>query len=211
MAETSGYTNKQEILKINNDLNLIKNEGMNTLTDNIPYIENCMMMTYVRNGKLFVEIIDGRTVDVMRREEEKKEENKEPKEQEEVINEFLCNINEMEEEEPEEQEDFKTQDDRLLLTTANHIFRLEQIETKNYVPIKQAILKFIEQAQDGRNYLDEPYVYTPKFTWHKKLQKYHWLEIHKQGTRYVCSKERLEHIDFKVVEAPSRLYRCWHC
>ena len=48
---------------------------MNTLTDNIPYIENCMMTAYVRNGKLFVEIIDGRTMDIMRREEEKKEEN----------------------------------------------------------------------------------------------------------------------------------------
>ena len=105
----------------------------------------------------------------------------------------------------------KGQKNLIILTTANHMFQLEQIETKNYVPIKQAILKFVEQAQDGRNYLDEPYVYTPKFTWHKKLQKYHWLEIHKQGTRYVCSKERLEHIDFKLVEAPSRLYRCWHC
>ena len=77
MAEASGYTNKQEITKINNDLNLIKNEVMNTLTDNIPHIENCMMTTYVRNGKLFVEIIDGRTVDVMRREDERYKENKE--------------------------------------------------------------------------------------------------------------------------------------
>ena len=48
MAEASGYTDKQELTKINNDLNLIKNEVMNTLTDNIPYIENCMMTTYVR-------------------------------------------------------------------------------------------------------------------------------------------------------------------
>ena len=70
MAEASGYTNEQEITKINNDLNLIKNEVMNTLTDNIPYIENCMMTTYVRNGKLIVEIIDRRTVDIMRREKQ---------------------------------------------------------------------------------------------------------------------------------------------
>ena len=131
-------------------------------------------------------------------------------EQQEIINEFLTACGEKQEE-PEEQEDFKTQYDKLLLTTANHIFQLEQIETINYVPIKHAILKFMEQAQDGRNYLDEPYVYTPKFTWHKKLQKYHWLEIQKQGTRYVCSKERLEYIDFKIIEAPSKLYRCWHC
>ena len=73
MTEASGYTNKQEIAKINTDLNLIKYKVMNTLADNIPYIENCMMTTYVRNGKLFVEIIDGRTVDIMRREKQQDE------------------------------------------------------------------------------------------------------------------------------------------
>ena len=62
MAEASGYTCKQEITKINNDLDLIKYKVMNTLTDNIPDIENCTMMTYVRNGTLTVEIVDGRTV-----------------------------------------------------------------------------------------------------------------------------------------------------
>ena len=51
MAEAFGHTNKQEITKINNDLNLIKYKVMNTLTGNIPYIEYCMMTTYVRNGK----------------------------------------------------------------------------------------------------------------------------------------------------------------
>ena len=74
MAEASGYTNNQEITKIKIDLNLIKDKVMNTLTDNIPYIdciENCMMATYVRNGKLVVEILDGRTVDIMKREQRK--------------------------------------------------------------------------------------------------------------------------------------------
>ena len=80
MAEASGYTNEQEMSKINNDLNLIQTEVMNTLTDNIPFIENCMMTTSVRNGKLFVEIIDGRTVDIMKREEVKREEIKNQKE-----------------------------------------------------------------------------------------------------------------------------------
>ena len=75
MAEASGHTNKQEMIQVNNDLNLIKNEVMNTLTDNIPYIENCMMRTYVRNGKLIVEITDGRTVDMMRREKQQAEGN----------------------------------------------------------------------------------------------------------------------------------------
>ena len=57
----------------NNDLNWIKDTVMNTLTDNIPYIENRMMTTYVRNGKLFVEIIDGRTVDIMKQQKEREE------------------------------------------------------------------------------------------------------------------------------------------
>ena len=72
MSEAFGYKSKQELIKINDDLNLVKNGVMNTLTDFIPYIENCVMTTYVRNSKLFVEITDGRTVDIMRREEEKK-------------------------------------------------------------------------------------------------------------------------------------------
>ena len=71
MAEASGHNNKQELTKINNDLNLIKYDVMNTLTDNMPYIENCVMTTYVRNGKRIVELIDGRTVNIMRREEER--------------------------------------------------------------------------------------------------------------------------------------------
>ena len=79
MAEASGYTCKQEITKINNDLDLIKYKVMNTLTDNIPDIENCTMMTYVRNGTLTVEIVDGRTVIYMRQEEERNKENEEPK------------------------------------------------------------------------------------------------------------------------------------
>ena len=60
---------------MNNDLKLINNEVMNTLADSIPYIENGMMTTYVRNGKLIVEIIDGRTVDILRREQQQDEGN----------------------------------------------------------------------------------------------------------------------------------------
>ena len=37
------------------------------------------------------------------------------------------------------------------------------------------------------------------------------LQIHKKGKYYVCSKERLEHIDFKIVEAPRNYYNSWHC
>ena len=38
-ASASGHKSKQEISTINNDLNLIKDEVMSTLTDKIPYIE----------------------------------------------------------------------------------------------------------------------------------------------------------------------------
>ena len=75
MAEASGYTNQQEIVKTNNDLDLIKFKVTNTLTDNIPYIETCMMTTYVKHGKLIVEIIDGGAVDIMRREKQQDEGN----------------------------------------------------------------------------------------------------------------------------------------
>ena len=130
-------------------------------------------------------------------------------EQEEIINEFLnaCGEKQEQEEQEEPEEDFKLQYDRLLSKAGEHIIHIKQIETKNYVPIKEAILKFMEQAQNGRNYLDEPYVYTRKLTWFKKLSAYtNLLNIHKKGTRFVCSKERLEQIDFKIIEQPSVLH-----
>ena len=67
-----------EIHKINRDLNTIKDEVMNALTD-VSYIENnCHTMIYVRDGKMFIEITDKRTIDIIRQEEENKE-NTEPK------------------------------------------------------------------------------------------------------------------------------------
>ena len=78
MAEAPRYTNKQETSKIN-DLNLIKNEVLDALTG-VPYIgNNCFATVYVRDGKMFVEIVDSRTIDIMRREQEKTVENTEPK------------------------------------------------------------------------------------------------------------------------------------
>ena len=68
MAEASGHESKQEMTEINNYLHLIKNEVMNTLTDNVPCIESCVMTTYVRNGKLYVEIVDARTTGMRRNE-----------------------------------------------------------------------------------------------------------------------------------------------
>ena len=73
MTEAFGYKSKQELIKINNDLNLVKNEVMDASTG-VPYIENnCFTTVYVRNGKkMFVEIMDTRTIDIIKREEAKK-------------------------------------------------------------------------------------------------------------------------------------------
>ena len=73
MTEAFGYKSKQELTKINDDLNLVKNEVMDALTG-VPYIENkCFTTIYVRNGKMFVEITDTRTIDIVKREEAKKQ------------------------------------------------------------------------------------------------------------------------------------------
>ena len=72
MTEASGPKNKQEISKINNSPNLIKNEVMDALTG-VPLIENnCHTMVDVSDWKMFVEIVDAMTFDIMRRGEAKK-------------------------------------------------------------------------------------------------------------------------------------------
>ena len=73
MTEAFGYKSKQESIKINDGLNLVKNEVMDALTG-VPYIENkCFTTVYVRNGKMLVEITDTRTIDIVKREEAKKQ------------------------------------------------------------------------------------------------------------------------------------------
>ena len=73
MTEAFGYKSKQELIKINDDLNLVKNEVMDALTG-VPYIENkCFTTVYVRNGKMFVESTHTRTIDIVKREEAKKQ------------------------------------------------------------------------------------------------------------------------------------------
>ena len=67
MAEASGHTSKQEMAKINNALNLTKNEVADALTG-VPQIENnCTTMDCVKDGKMFVEIVDARTKDIEKR------------------------------------------------------------------------------------------------------------------------------------------------
>ena len=71
MPEASGKA--KQISKINKDLDLIKDKVMNTLYE-IPYIENnCTTMIYVHDGKMIVEIVDARTIDIMKQEKEREE------------------------------------------------------------------------------------------------------------------------------------------
>ena len=71
MTEAFGYKSKQDLVKVNDDLNSVKNEVIDALTG-VPYVENnCFTTVYVRNGKMFVEIADTRTIDIMKREEAK--------------------------------------------------------------------------------------------------------------------------------------------
>ena len=64
MAEVFGDKCKQEISKLNNDLSLLKNEVLDTLTG-VPYIENnCTARVYVRDGTMLVGIVDARALDI---------------------------------------------------------------------------------------------------------------------------------------------------
>ena len=123
-------------------------------------------------------------------------------EQEEIINTFLN------ENHNEEDPDFKTVDGRLNAEAAEHEEQLNRIETKTYVPIKKAMLKFEEQVNNKRE-IDK---YWYNYYRDKMSSKYGGvLHIHKNGNRYVCSKERLDQIDFNIMERPRNYYYCWHC
>ena len=68
LAEASGCTKKQELTTRNNDLNLVQNEVMDALTG-VPFIENnCHTMVYVRDGEMFLELVDARTIGFVRQE-----------------------------------------------------------------------------------------------------------------------------------------------
>ena len=124
-------------------------------------------------------------------------------EQEKIINEFLNGCGEKQEE-PEE-EDFKTEYERLNKEAGGYSREIKNIKTKTYVPIKNALLKRYDKT-DVKDI--DMYEYRRK----KMIDNYGYtLEIHKQGNRYVCSKEKLEHIDFNRMERAENYYRSWHC
>ena len=121
-------------------------------------------------------------------------------EQEEIINTFLANINDEEEiintflnknnselnEEVCEEEDLKAVYERLNTEAGDHARQILRIETKNYVPIKNAMLKKYDKT-------DVKDIDMYEYRRDKMIKNYkHELDIIKQRGRYVCSKERLE-------------------
>ena len=124
-------------------------------------------------------------------------------EQEEIINKFLTACGEKQEE-PEE-EDFKTTYERLNIEVENYCRTIKNIETKTYVPIKYALMKYYNKS-------DQKDIDHYEWCRNKMIEKYNYiLQIHKKGNRYVCSKERLEQIDFNRMERAKNYYRSWHC
>ena len=123
-------------------------------------------------------------------------------EQEEIINTFLN------ENHNEEVPDFKTVYGRLNAEAGEHEEQLNRIETKTYVPIKKAMSKLEEQVNNKRE-IDK---YWYNYYRDKMVSEYGGvLHIHKNGNRYVCSKERLDQIDFNIMERPRNYDNCWHC
>ena len=78
----------------------------------------------------------------------------------------------------------------------NHIEELNKINTVEYCLINRAMKKYEEQT--GFGYLPEAYSHSD---WWKYIFEFckGVLDIKKMNNRYVCSKERLDVIDFKII------------
>ena len=128
-------------------------------------------------------------------------------EQEEIINQFLGEEKDEEELWKKPQENANKIIDILNEKSNKHRKEIATIETKTVTPIKNAILKL--KADNDYGYLE-----VEKYDdyWKHKMSKYdNLLEIHKKANRYVCSKERLEKANFKIIEASDRFFQNLHC
>ena len=90
---------------------------------------------------------------------------------------------------------FKKGYNELNIKAGDDTRKVMNIETQHYIPIKFALLKYYEK--DDVKDIDM-YEYRRK----KIIQKYDkFLEIHKKKNYYVCSREKLEIIDFNKHKA----------
>ena len=93
----------------------------------------------------------------------------------------------------------------LELLASEHYSSITEIKTKTWVPIKHAMMKLYDESDEK---CIDMYDYRRK----KLIDGYeNILHIQKHGTRYKCSQERLDKIDFNITEAPRRYYNSRHC
>ena len=112
-------------------------------------------------------------------------------EQEEISETVLNNQGQMIEEKIEE---------KIKREYSQHIKELSEIKTTEYVSVKKAMLRYIEQT--GHNAFRNCGNYSYGDRWWQETFKTskHILNITKQGNRYVCSKERLDAINFNIFQ-----------
>ena len=77
----------------------------------------------------------------------------------------------------------------------NHINELYKIKTIELCYLKKAMEKYDEQTRNG----DYSYSYY-KAKWKEVFSYCDVLDIYKKDNRYVCSKERLDAIDFNIID-----------
>ena len=80
---------------------------------------------------------------------------------------------------------------------------INNIETKNYIPLKHAMVKYMEQTNNQRiirNAGNYSYNQITSNLWCLSFREFEWLiEIKKNGNKWVCSKEKLDAVDFNIL------------
>ena len=137
-------------------------------------------------------------------------------EQEEITNEFLTYSEQQEtkiideflsdnDNKTEEEDDscgFVTEK-RLEKEITEHHKMINNIETKNYIPLKLAMIKYMEQTNNQqiiRNAGNYSYSQNTSNWWYLSFREFEWLvEMKKNGNRWVCIKEKLDAVDFNIL------------
>ena len=128
-------------------------------------------------------------------------------EQEEILNEFLTYSEQQEtkiideflsdnDNKTEEEDDsygFVTEK-RLEKEITEHHKMINNIETNNYIPLKHAMITYMEQTNNQqiiRNAGNYSYSQNTSNWWYLSFREFEWLiEMKKNGNRWVCSKEK---------------------
>ena len=102
--------------------------------------------------------------------------------------------------------------DEIEIKYFNHIEELKKIKIEGHCLLKKALIKYMMQTDtdsEREKYTYEDYLDMCKTHWGHYQRAYgNWhyfryceeiLDIKKINTRYVCSKDRLDAIDFKII------------